>query len=196
VKHGQQKPVKVPSISAIQKQQAKQANYTYNRTRYDKKGHAYKQTYADDFDLSTFFKDSLTVTKEALCIDEMKQVLARRYRRILDKYPENKEQIYKMIKENSEKQCDTATIFYKQLSSSLMSGVKYATDILGWGLSYIYNVPQSGNAQRKGVDYPIKPRPKNATRNATISEVKWKNQRQTPSSKIFGVRDSDKQTCK
>ena len=56
----------------------------------------------DDFDLSTFVKDSLIVTKEALCIDEMKSVLSRRYRRILDEYPENHKQIYKMIKDTSE----------------------------------------------------------------------------------------------
>lgn len=44
----------------------------------------------DDFDLSSFVKDSLIVTKEVLCIDEMKNVLSRRYRRILDEYPENR----------------------------------------------------------------------------------------------------------
>jgi hypothetical protein len=66
------------------------ANYTFNRTKYEKTN-GYRSNHVDDFDLSTFVKDSFTITKEALCIDEMTQVFSRRYRRILDKYPENKE---------------------------------------------------------------------------------------------------------
>ena len=66
----------------------------------------------DDFDLSTFVKESLIMTKEALCIDELKTVMSRRYQRILDEYPENRKQIYKMIKDTSEQQCNSATNLY------------------------------------------------------------------------------------
>ena len=70
-------------------------------------------TGAEDFDLSTFVKDSLTITKDALCIDEVNIVLKRKYQRILDQYPENRAQIYKMIKDTSNKQCHTANQFLK-----------------------------------------------------------------------------------
>ena len=114
--------------------------------------HTYKNT-QDDFDLSTFVKDSLLVTKEALCIDEMSTVLARRYRRILDEYPENRAQIFRMIKESSKEQCNTAHSFLSYTGAQLSNGWGYISDFVGGGFSYIYNLPTSGNAQRKGVDY-------------------------------------------
>lgn len=93
------------------------------------------------------------VTKEALCIDEMSTVLSRRYRRILDQYPENRAQIYKMIKDTSEEHCNTATNFFSKVTGHVVRGWNVASNYIGSGFSFIYNIPTSGNAQRKGVDY-------------------------------------------
>ena len=58
-----------------------------------------------------------------------------------------------MIKEQSEQQKDSATLLYNHAKTKLVGGMSVAKDYLGWGLRYIYNLPQAGNAQRKGVDY-------------------------------------------
>jgi hypothetical protein len=91
-------------------------------------------------------KDSLLVTKEALCIDEMSTVLARRYRRILDEYPENRAQIFRMIKDTSRDQCNTAHNLFSKTGAHIKKGWGFVADFIGSGFSYIYNLPTSGNA--------------------------------------------------
>ena len=111
------------------------------------------KTADDDFSLSTFVKDSLLVTKKVLCIDDMKTNLRRRYEEILNDYPEHRKMLTKMIKDTSEHHCNSATSYYSSVMEKVKQGVSATTEYLMSGISFLYNIPSSSHAQRKGIDY-------------------------------------------
>ena len=111
------------------------------------------KTADDDFNLSSFVKDSLLVTKQVLCIDDMKTTLSRRYKEILHDYPEHRKLLTKMIKDTSEQHCNSATSYYTSVMEKVKQSISTTSEYVMSSLSFIYNIPTSGNAQRKGIDY-------------------------------------------
>lgn len=111
------------------------------------------KTADDDFNLSSFVKDSLLVTKKVLCIDDMKTTLSRRYKEILHDYPEHRKLLTKMIKDTSESHCNSATSYYTSVMEKVKQSISTTSEYVMSSLSFIYNIPTSGNAQRKGIDY-------------------------------------------
>ena len=98
-------------------------------------------------------KDSLLVTKNVLCIDDMKTTLSRRYKEILHDYPEHRKLLTKMIKDTSEHHCLSATNYYTSMMEKVKQSLTTTREYLMSGITFTYNIPTSGNAQRKGIDY-------------------------------------------
>lgn len=59
------------------------------------------------------------MTKNVLCIDDMKTTLSRRYKEILQDYPEHRKLLTKMIKDTSEHHCTSATNYYTSMMEKL-----------------------------------------------------------------------------